>query len=94
MYKVNCTVLYERDLDKVKIVAVVTKRNQMSVVPFNFMAGKHYTSICECDAAIRKMLKQNNLYVGKINSGNGYWSEIIYLSTDGYAGTFFININT
>ena len=92
MRKVNCTVLYESNCDgSLTIVNVITKRNQCSPVSFEFMRGKCYTSIQECDASIRNMLKQNNLYVGKVDySGNDYFSEIMYLSTDGYATTYLI----
>ena len=92
MYKVNCTVLYDSNCDgSLSIVNVITKRNKCSPVSFEFMRGKCYTSMKECDTSIRNMLKQNNLYVGKVNSsGDNYWSEIMYLSTDGCATTYLI----
>ena len=95
MHKVNCTVLYDRNCNgRLSIVNVITKRNKCSPVSFEFMQGKCYASISECDTSIRNMLKQNNLYVGKVNEclGDGYWSEIIYLSTDGCATTYFIKV--
>ena len=92
MRKVNCTVLYERKCDgSLTIVNVITKRNQCSPVSFEFMSGKCYTSMRECDTSVRNMLKQNNLYVGKVDyCGNEYWSEIMYLSTEGCATTHLI----
>lgn len=92
MNKVNCIVLYERNCDgSLTIVNVITKRNKCSPVTFEFMRGKCYTSMSECDTSIRNMLKQNNLYVGKVDyCGNDYFSEIMYLSTDGYATTYLI----
>lgn len=92
MHKVNCTVLYDRNCDgSLSIVNVITKRNKCSPVSFEFMYGKCYTSIQECDTSIRNMLKQNNLYVGKVDyCDNEYFSEIMYLSIDGCATTYVI----
>ena len=91
MYKVNCTVLYERNCTGgLTVINVITKRVKGSVVTWDFMQGRHYDNVSECDKDVRAMLKQNHLYVGSNPASVGYWSDIMYITPLGSADTFLI----
>lgn len=93
MYKVNCTILYDREPDGLTVINVITKRAKCGVVTWDFMYGRHYANISECDKDVRAMLKQNHLYVGSTPCAVGYWSDIVYVTPFGSADAFMIYDN-
>lgn len=79
MYKVNCTVIYERVPNNIRVKLIYAKRRGgYSPTQFN-LSRLEFATFAELDVAVRKMLNNNHLYVDKWATPSGYWSDIDYV---------------
>ena len=94
MYKVNCTVIYERIPNNIQVKCVYIKRRGGYSPTQLSLSRVQYPTFALLDAGVRKMLKNNNMYADKWSTQTGYWSDIDYIDvTYGIADINQLHIN-